>query len=662
LEDFEVLGRIVVDSSGATSLQTMSGHLGTMQQKASGLGATFSRLGGIASVAIGGLITSAVQSGMRAVTDFAKGVVEATEHEQKTFAQLNAVLSSTKGVSGMTADSAEELAKSLSSVTTFGKNTVLESENMLLTFTQIGKDVFPGATEATLNMAQALGEDVTNAAMQLGKALNEPIQGVTALRRVGVQLTDEQEKQVKAFMEVGDVASAQKIILAELTTEFGGSAAAAADTYAGRMQQLHNKMNGVKEAIGEKLLPVVQDLTEGLIGFITGPGAQGALSGVLDGITTAKDKLSTVGEMFTTFGAKGGMASLAVMFGLPPETAKQFGDLGTSLEGLFTGFSADGPKFQQMFSDMMAGAKRSVIEAVPGIVGNLKGAVDGISKIWKEHGDEIMAVINVIWKVVVQVVVGAVQILGGIIRAIVELVSGVFDIISKLVHGDWKGAWDSVVSTVKNIGVILKSTLLGLFDSIAKMLGTSWAKIVDDWKEIWRLFKVILAQKWEDIKTSIKEKVEGFIKNILDTRQKIIDAGKNFLLGFLEGIVSKVADVITAIKGIVAKIVKALKDALGSESPAKLLIPIGATVSEGLAVGIMKAAVAPVAAVGGVVNQIASAASTPVGAAGALGGGAAGSIVININGAGDPAAVAREVYEILTTRLKVNGVLPQALG
>jgi hypothetical protein len=130
-----------------------------------------------------------------------------------------------------------DLATSLSLVTRFEDDSIVKGESMLLTFTNIGKDVFPAATEAMLNMAQKFGS-MDAASVQLGKALQDPIAGVAALRRVGVMLTDAQEKQIKQFIKVGDIASAQKVILGELNTEFGGLAVAAGQTLAGRMDIL----------------------------------------------------------------------------------------------------------------------------------------------------------------------------------------------------------------------------------------------------------------------------------------------------------------------------------------------------------------------------------------------------------------------------------------
>jgi hypothetical protein len=111
-------------------------------------------------------------------------------------AQLAQVLKSTGGAAGVTADMANDLASSLTSVTRFGDEAILSGENLLLTFTGIGKDVFPAATEVMLDMSQAMGQDLKSSAIQLGKALNDPAEGMTALTRVGVTFTEEQKKQV----------------------------------------------------------------------------------------------------------------------------------------------------------------------------------------------------------------------------------------------------------------------------------------------------------------------------------------------------------------------------------------------------------------------------------------------------------------------------------
>ena len=85
----------------------------------------------------------------------------------------------------------------------------------------------------SVDLAQAMGGAPKDAAIQLGKALNDPIKGISALTRIGVTFTDEQKAQIKTMQEAGDMAGAQGVILAELNKEFGGSAQAAADADGG---------------------------------------------------------------------------------------------------------------------------------------------------------------------------------------------------------------------------------------------------------------------------------------------------------------------------------------------------------------------------------------------------------------------------------------------
>ena len=179
---------------------------------------------------------------------------QAAEAEQVD-AQLAAVLQSTGEAAGMTSSELDSLATSLSKVSTYDDEAIKSSEALLLTFTNVGSDVFPQATQAILDMSAAMGQDLKSSTVQLGKALNDPIAGITALSRVGVSFTDDQKNMIKTLVEAGDTLGAQKIILAELSKEFSGSAAAAAKTYTGQVQQLKNELGNLGEAIGSDALP-----------------------------------------------------------------------------------------------------------------------------------------------------------------------------------------------------------------------------------------------------------------------------------------------------------------------------------------------------------------------------------------------------------------------
>lgn len=198
-----------------------------------------------------------------------KEFVQMANDQIRVETQLDAVLKSTKNSAWLTADEIKNMASELQNVTTIWDETIIAGQNMLLTFTQIWKDVFPQATETLLDMATAMNNGMTPSAeqlsaqaIQLWKALNDPIVWVTALSRVWVKFTDDQKAMIKTLTESGDVMWAQKIILAELWTEFGGQARAQALTFEWQMQQLSNTLWDVKEEIWKGLIPIIMALVD----------------------------------------------------------------------------------------------------------------------------------------------------------------------------------------------------------------------------------------------------------------------------------------------------------------------------------------------------------------------------------------------------------------
>ena len=201
-----------------------------------------SRSIGVGFTAMGGAITAGLGFALKAFAD-----------SESSGLQLDAVLKSTGGAAGVTKDSIVSLATELQKTTLFEDDAVIAADALLLTFTSIGKDIFPTATKTMLDMSQALGQGLKDSAIQLGKALNDPIQGMTALRRVGVSFTEEQIAQVKVMQESGDLMGAQKLILGELEKEFGGSATEAAQGLAGEWVHLKNSFGDLMEDIGSAL-------------------------------------------------------------------------------------------------------------------------------------------------------------------------------------------------------------------------------------------------------------------------------------------------------------------------------------------------------------------------------------------------------------------------
>jgi len=201
-----------------------------------------------------------------AVVGALKFSIDAASEAQRVMALTESTIKATGGAAGFTAEQIAALSLEESRLTGIEDEVVQSGNNMLLTFKNIAGDTFPRATRAMEDMAVAMnggnleGIDLKGTAIQLGKALNDPILGITALTRVGVSFTKEQKESIKAMVEMNDIAGAQAVILDELESEFGGAAVAAGDTFQGDVAKLKNELGNLGEIVGAEVIPSLADL------------------------------------------------------------------------------------------------------------------------------------------------------------------------------------------------------------------------------------------------------------------------------------------------------------------------------------------------------------------------------------------------------------------
>ena len=217
---------------------------------------------------VGKLMAVGVAAVAAGAVAWAGDTARAMAEVERISAQTANVLKSTGGASEKTQDQIEALANSIEGMTGVEAEAVQEGQNMLLTFTGIKGANFDRATSTMTDMAVAMnngslaGVDMQSTAIQLGKALNDPLQGMTALSKVGVSFTDAQKDQIKTMQEAGDVAGAQTVILDELAKEFGGAAEAAGGTPLGKWAKIQNTFGNIGEQIFGFLMPALATISD----------------------------------------------------------------------------------------------------------------------------------------------------------------------------------------------------------------------------------------------------------------------------------------------------------------------------------------------------------------------------------------------------------------
>lgn len=215
-------------------------------------------------------------------------VVRATAEAEKAFGQLKNAVETNGGAAGKTADELANIAGQLQSVTTYSDDAIQGMQALLLRFKGIGETRFDQATEATLDLATALGQDLNSAARLVGLALDNPVEGLSRLSRLGVAFTKEQKELIKSLVDTGKAAEAQGFILSELERRFGGAAQAARGTFAGALE-------GLKNAFGDLLevktgIPGATDALNEFTAILEDPNTKRAADTFFSGIIIAAAK------------------------------------------------------------------------------------------------------------------------------------------------------------------------------------------------------------------------------------------------------------------------------------------------------------------------------------------------------------------------------------
>lgn len=203
-------------------------------------------------------ILAGVGLGLGGVRIFGDIISEAQEAVKVTKI-TEQLIRSTGGAAQLTAGKVGDLAERMSDYAAVDDEVIQSGENVLLTFRKVrneigeGNDIFSRATKASLDLSTVVGSDLNGSMLKLGKALQDPLTGITALGRAGVQFSVDQKAQIKAFVENNDLLSAQKAILNEVEKQVGGAAGANKTA----LDELSVSFKNLEEAAGTAAAPAL---------------------------------------------------------------------------------------------------------------------------------------------------------------------------------------------------------------------------------------------------------------------------------------------------------------------------------------------------------------------------------------------------------------------
>jgi hypothetical protein len=395
----------------------------------------------------------------------------------------------------------------------------------------LGAEGMRRATEAAFDLeAIGIGAAATNI-MGIGKALDNPIKGMTALTKQGVSFSEAQKVAIKQAMEQGNIAKAQSILLEGIESNAKGAAQAGVDN----IEKLKVSMGNLAENVAGLVLPALQKIA----GFITDtvvPAVQRFLAG------------------FNSEGAAAGLQSLG---------AKVTEIGGVIIAGFNAWWSVAGP----IFAQLIAIIRSQVVPAFSAFVTAAQPVV-----VWFA---------NVLGPTVLKVMSAVGQIISGALKVI----SGLFNVFAGLLSGDWSRMWQGIQQILSGAWSIIKGLFSAGIASVKALFTLAVGALTAIANQIVNGLQAAFTAGVGKLKSAAKSIVDGITSTIKGAISTVANIGRDIVNGLASGIRNAAGAVWDAARSVVDKIPLAIRKIMGISSPSKVTRALGRNIVDGLIQG-----------------------------------------------------------------------------
>lgn len=210
---------------------------------------------------IGEIAVDSLLQASQAVKEFAMGSIEEALDAEKNLASLNAVIKSTGGAAGVTAEDAQELAMRFRDLAGGSDDAVLAIEQVALRAGNISKDELPDFIQHTLDLAEVMGS-AESAATLLARSEEDPVSAMGKAQRAGIVFNQTLKEQIKQLQKDGKLKEANALFTNRLAEATSGLAASAAETTSGKWEILTGHFKEFQEVVGTAVIPILNDLMD----------------------------------------------------------------------------------------------------------------------------------------------------------------------------------------------------------------------------------------------------------------------------------------------------------------------------------------------------------------------------------------------------------------
>ena len=530
-----------------------------------GVSGALDSLAGVANGALTvGLATAAAGFvALGAATAFS---IEQALGNEKIQASLAQAIKASGGAAGITAEAANDLAQQFVGLAGGTDDAILAIETIGIRAGTISAKEMPAFIQSTLDLGAVMG-DTSAAATLLARAQEDPLAALGKLQRAGIIFSEDLKEQIKTMVDAGDTAGATALLMGRVAEATGGAAAANAATLSGQWEIMKGKMGEAAETVGMALLPILHDLFDKIIA----------------------PAIPIVENMAKVLAANVPAALAATQAAAGPVVAALQPIIDAALRMVAT-FQESMPMIEQTVKDMAAFVLAEINMLSPTLIANVTNMLNQLAVFWREHGDEVMAVIDVAFKFIAVTIGGTLTLLSGLISAALSAI-----------NGDWSGAWKAITDTLKTFMELALSIVGTNLDEFTRVWKGNWDNAVLIVTTLWTQIKETVATKVMEMISGIQTAIINIVNWLREYVPQFVAAGVDLLRGLITGAQSMAGALIQAVIGPINDAIAAAKALLGIHSPSTVFAGIGANMMAGMAMGISGGASMPQAAMAGAV-------------------------------------------------------------
>jgi tape measure domain-containing protein len=557
--------------------------------------------------AMGGLVSTGVSMAVDAISDLSGDIIEASDSAQK--------FASTLSFAGLDTSTIDRLTASTQK---YADQTVYDLSDIRNTTAQLaanGVDGYAELAEAAGNLNAVAGGNadtfrsvgmVLTQTAGAGKLttenwnqLSDAIPGASGKLQEAMKKNGAYTGDFRDAMAKGEITAEEfnQAVMDLGMTDAAKEAATSTSTIEGAMGNLEASVVNV----GVQILDSFKGpLTEAMSSLAEGIGG---LPGMFKGlVSSAAPALQQIGNVFkSSFAPVGQIVSGQLLPALQP-FLRACQNLGSAIMPVLNAAF-------QTFTPVLGSLVAKITEVGATIMTTVTPVINNMAAVVQAVLPTIQAAFTTVASTIQGVIDAVFPYIQTVITTVMNVINAIITTVLAAVQGDWNGVWNGIGNIITTVWNGIKAGVSAGINAVSGVISSVMGAISAYWTGVWNAVKGLVGSAWNGITSAVSNGINNVMNTVKGIGGKIkgafngagnwlLDAGKNIIMGLVNGIKNAIGAAVNAAKNAASSVVDAAKSALGIHSPSRVFRDeVGKMIPSGLGKGVeanMSLAVNPV--------------------------------------------------------------------